>query len=149
MEKNYIILAHNNPSQLNRLVNKLSDGASYFFIHIDKKSDITAFTDLIQQEHVTFITERVSCIWGDYSIVQATINSIREVIRQNKAHFTFLLSGQCYPIVSNEAINHYLRENSQFDHINIRPIENAWAGYRERIEIEKYRINFSGEKGNV
>jgi len=47
MEKNYIILVHENPQQLLRLIKALDDNKSFFYIHVDKKVDIQDFKELI------------------------------------------------------------------------------------------------------
>ena len=43
MKYAYLILAHNNPQQLERMLNMLQDPAAEFYIHVDKKSDIRTF----------------------------------------------------------------------------------------------------------
>lgn len=74
VNKNYIIQAHESLNLLKRLINRLDDGFSSFFIHIDKKADIKSFTEVIKGTNIIFIDKRVDCIWGDYSQVEATCN---------------------------------------------------------------------------
>ena len=40
MKKNYLILSHKNPQQVCRLINRLDDGTSEFFVHVDLKSNL-------------------------------------------------------------------------------------------------------------
>ena len=43
MTKAYIILAHKNPAQVNRLIKQLDDKFSEFFLHVDKNANIEGF----------------------------------------------------------------------------------------------------------
>lgn len=80
MQKNYIILCHKNPLQLKRLIDKLNNSSSSFYIHIDKKVEISDFINVISNySNVKFIENRENCIWGDISLVKATLNCIREI----------------------------------------------------------------------
>ena len=74
MQKNYLILAHKNPLQLGRMIERLDDGASKFFIHLDAKTPIESFTACLEGAHIRFIEPRERCVWGDFSIVRATIH---------------------------------------------------------------------------
>ena len=49
----YLISAHTDAPQLKRLVETLHPDA-HFFIHIDKKSDITPFQALLPQDNVQY-----------------------------------------------------------------------------------------------
>ncbi len=76
MNINYLILAHKNPNQMIRLVKKLNNENVNFYIHIDKDAIIEAFkAPLISFKNVKFIpnNDRVTSIWGDISLVKATI----------------------------------------------------------------------------
>lgn len=111
MEKNYLVIAHHAPRQLKRLINSLNDGHSRFYIHIDRKVDINLFKELAVLEVVRFIEDRVDVIWGDFSQVLATLNMMCAAIEDNVGGFAILLSGQDYPIKSNQEINAFLDES--------------------------------------
>lgn len=148
ISKNYIILTHKNPHQLARLIKRLDDEDSWFYIHVDKKSDIDSFA-CIDQPNVKFIEERVSSIWGDFSLVLATLMCIEEVLQDVRQGYTILLSGQDYPVKDLNYINNYLTENAVYDHINIDlyPIpENNDEFYIRRLSHIK--INLSSRRGH-
>lgn len=146
LTKNYIILASGYPSQLKRLITRLDDGYSFFYIHIDKKADIKNFQQALNSLNVVFIKKRVNCIWGDFSLVQATLNCMESLIEDNRSNYTILLSESCYPIMSNLAINQYLEKNYDAEHIDILPIEQIWKNWKQRIG--DYKINFSSNRGD-
>ena len=144
MQINYIILTHKSPTQLERLISRLDDQDTTFFVHIDLKTNIEQFKYL-QKENVIFLEDRVDVIWGDFSIVQATLNAMKSVVEHRSQGYTILLSGQDYPIKSNREIKEYLSKNQDFDFIDFAKIETVWKGYRERTIARK--LNLSSKKG--
>lgn len=148
MIKNYIIVAHKDEYQLLRLIKKLDDHESSFYIHIDAKSDLSKFTNIIKGKHIHFLSKRVDCIWGDFSKITATIYLIESVLEAKNKGITITLSGQDYPIKSNEKINSFLCQNNQYDFIDfdMDPIPENSDFYSERIL--KFKINYSSERGD-
>src|SRR5947209_16226850 len=111
MQKAYLILAHKYPSQLYRLYKALNDESSTFFIHIDKKADIAKFQRLITSKSVHWV-ERVEANWGEFGLVEAVLNLLKATKNSgNVFDRIILLSGQDYPIKSNDIINEYLRQS--------------------------------------
>lgn len=94
----YLILAHNSPAHLKRLVHALASPAAACLIHIDAKVDMAAFSD-IANSTVSFTRERVSVHWGDFSQVEAIQVLIREALANPARYDRFvLLSGVDYPL---------------------------------------------------
>lgn len=120
MNINYIILAHKEPNQLRRLVKKLSSANTYFYVHIDKNIEIAPFQEALKKiDNVTFLSypKRVASIWGSPGLVKATLQAMKEIIQDQRSGYTILLSGQCYPIKSNEHITSFLQENEGYNFI--------------------------------
>jgi len=146
MQKNYLILAHKNPLQLGRMIERLDDGASKFFIHLDAKTPIKPFAACLEGGHIRFIEPRERCVWGDFSIVQATIH-LMEAASKEQGLF-ILMSGQDYPIQSQGYINDFLEHNKDFDFIEIEPLEEKWKPKMVKDKLEHYHILHSEERGN-
>lgn len=108
----YLISAHTDPQQLRRLVLSLHEDAEYF-IHIDAKSDLSAFTNCLQLPRVHFIPERVDVRWGTMREVQYQMNLIRAAVAHPR-HFDriFFLSGMDYPLWSSTRITRWLEEQA-------------------------------------
>ncbi len=112
----YIILAHKLPEQLVRLVKKLNTDTTSFLIHVDRKTDKENYGKMVGSlgayDNVHFLKRRV-VNWGTFSHVQATLDGIREALTLNlEFDYAFLLSGQDYPIKSNEYIHKFLEESN-------------------------------------
>lgn len=146
MQKNYLILAHKNPLQLSRMIERLDDGASKFFIHLDAKTPIEPFAACLEGAHIRFIDKRERCVWGDFSIVQATIR-LMEAASKEQGVF-ILMSGQDYPIQSQGYINDFLESNKEFDFIEIEPLEEKWKPKMVKDKLEHYHILHSEERGH-
>ena len=146
MQKNYLILAHKNPLQLGRMIERLDDGASKFFIHLDAKTPIEPFAACLEGAHIRFIEPRERCVWGDFSIVRATIH-LMEAASKEQGVF-ILMSGQDYPIQSQGYINDFLERNKEFDFIEIEPLEEKWKPKMVKDKLEHYHILHSEERGH-
>ena len=146
MQKNYLILAHKNPLQLGRMIERLDDGASKFFIHLDAKTPIEPFAACLEGAHIRFIDKRERCVWGDFSIVRATIH-LMEAASKEQGVF-ILMSGQDYPIQSQGHINAFLERNKDFDFIEIEPLEEKWKPKMVKDKLEHYHILHSEERGH-
>lgn len=131
MKKAYIIMVHKNPLQVCRLVSRLNDGFSDFFIHIDKTAAIAPFEIIKEISQVVQFVERADSKWGGFGFVQASLNGLKAVRDSNK-HFDriFLLSGQDYPIKSNDYINDFLEKYPKSVFIEYFPIPDyqKWKG---------------------
>lgn len=148
IKKNYIILAHKNPEQIFRMIQSLDDSSSKFFVHIDLKSDLSSFGILENCSNISIIPQRENCIWGDFSIVKATIHLLKNVVEFGNKGFTILLSGQDYPIKSPQILNDFLRINKDSNFIDIQRIEDKWSKKMVRDKIEHYHFIHSQERGH-
>jgi hypothetical protein len=147
MEKAYIILAHKCPDQLARLIARLNDGNSSFYIHIDRKADLPAFSLLPENERIIKI-KRIRTRWAGYSLVQATLNALKQIRDSGRpVERVILLSGQDYPIKNNRYIDAYL-ETSPYkvflEHTAI-PDHKRWTPRGGLYRLDKY---YMGSKGH-
>src|SRR5882757_5678786 len=94
----FLILAHKSPLQLERMLNALDHPAFDYFIHIDKKADPEPFAWLSKRERVCFIKNNIKVFWGRYSLVQATLNGIGEILAAGKYDYVHVMSAQDFPI---------------------------------------------------
>jgi hypothetical protein len=120
MTINYIILAHKEPGQLCRVVEKLRTANTFFYIHIDRSQDITPFEEVLKDKpNVMFLAKknRIASTWGSPGLVKATLQAMRAIVKDNRSGYVVLLSGQCYPIKSNQSIAEFLEKNNGYNFI--------------------------------
>jgi len=146
MEIAHLILAHNGPKQLERLIKRLIFPGASIYIHLDKKTSIKPFEHLMNYPDVYFIKKRVKIYWGSYNIVEATLNGFKEIVEAEKGHkFINLLSGQDYPLKPQQQIHHYLEQNQGFAFMNYLQFEPDWLEASSRID--RYHFNNFTIKG--
>lgn len=98
----YLVMAHNQPEHLLRMVNALDFEGAVFYIHIDKKSDATPFTSLFSnRENIHLLRDRVTANWMGFSLVEVSLRLLAQAIRDG-FDYCVQLSGVDYPIKSNE-----------------------------------------------
>lgn len=144
----YIILAHKNPFQLKRLIESLRTSNSYFYVHVDAKSDIKIFETVLPYKRVFFVQNRIKCIWGDFSLVEATLILIKEALKNHNRGHCVLLSGQDYPIKPVGQIENFLFRNNEKNFISVEKIEEVWNERECGRRTKYYRINLSVNKGD-
>lgn len=101
----YILLVHKDPKQLLRLVNSLK-GTGDFYIHIDKKSDISSFQFCFKDNPSVYLLEkRINVTWAGWSMVKAYMLLLQAALSSDKNYERFvMLTGQDYPLMKNSEI---------------------------------------------
>lgn len=112
MKLAHLVLAHNNPSQLERLVKRLSHKDADVYIHLDDKTNIAEYEHIKDLPNAFFTKKRVNMMWGEYSTIQGTLNAMEEILETGIAYSHInLLSGSDYPLRSANHIQEFLLAN--------------------------------------
>lgn len=133
-----LILAHQSPEILRKLVHALDNLHFDIFIHVDAKSDIASFQFgkySLHESRLHILPKRINVGWGDISMVDAMMELYRYAIGCGEYERFIMLSGEDYPIQSNLAIFEAL---SKADVEFIQTFENSneilytayWIGRR-------------------
>lgn len=148
MKLAYLILAHNIPRQLNRLIETLSCPGVDFYVHVDKKVPIGQFEQTENAPHVFFIKKRIRVYWGSYNMVKATLRGFEAIMESGIDYdYIVLLSGQDYPLKSNEEILSFYKMHPGKAFMEYYSIEKVW---REAIlRIKEYHLTNFPFKGNT
>jgi hypothetical protein len=114
----YLILAHQHPEQLSRLVRQLQTPAADMFVHVDAKVNIGPFMRAVGS-HVKFTEKRIPVYWADYSQVDAVLLLIETALAVPRNYDYFvLLSGVDYPLRSAAEIEDFFLRNKGLEFIN-------------------------------
>lgn len=125
MHLNYIVLAHKNPVQLRRLVERLDSAEARFYIHVDAPADISVFESALQfKERCIFLTgtQRLPITWGHVNMVKAVLHGINQILADQRQGYTVLLSGQDYPLKSNAYIQQFFQASYGTNFIECFPL---------------------------
>ncbi|WP_116085822.1 DUF5928 domain-containing protein [Tropicimonas sp. IMCC34011] len=117
----YILLCHKDPDAVIAQAERLTAAGDCMAIHFDGRAPKDAFqkieTALAGNPNVTFARRRVKCGWGEWSLVEATLEATRAAVAafRRATHF-YLLSGDCMSIKSAEYAHHFL-DSKDVDYI--------------------------------
>lgn len=111
----YLILAHNRPKQLLRLVDRLDSSGTSFHIHIDLSAHDAMYREtartLAKRVNVLFV-ERRKCNWGSMSLVEAELSCLRSAFDFSPGFdMAVLLSGADYPIKPRATIQAFFEKH--------------------------------------
>ena len=116
MKHAYLIIAHNEPEILYRLIKILDRSENDIFVHIDKKSDINQFhheNDLCQNSHFYLIDKRMDVHWGGYSIVECEMNLMQSAYNKREYDFYHIISGVTLPIKNMQYIYEFFQHHRE------------------------------------
>jgi glycoside transferase family 14 len=114
-----LIISHEKPAVLRRLVAVLDHPDNDVFIHIDKKCDIEKFQVETQHSRVVLLDNRIDGRWGDYSLVEIELNLIAEASKHGVYDYLHLISGVDYPVKSMQEIHDFCNEHNGAEFIGI------------------------------
>jgi hypothetical protein len=138
----YLIMAHDQPDHLHRMVKALDCDGVGFYIHIDNKVKLSTFRpEMLEKENVHFLKRRVHVQWMGFSQVEAILMLMQEALMQEASRFGYcvLLSGSDYPIKSNSLIRKFFETSTKefimFHRLEDRPSWKAKIEYFYPIDL--------------
>lgn len=135
-----------------RLMEKLVAPQSNFYIHIDRDVDICPFKkELGHYGNVFFLCgdQRISAVWADFGMVEATINCMRQVIAHQRTGYCVLISGQDYPIRDACYRNEFLSKQYGMNFIQGHPILPTGCPEHGSRRINRYKVNLSKTRNDL
>lgn len=106
MKQVILIHAHQDLEQLNTLVEALRDDDFIIYVNLDRKS---AIDPARLHPAARRVARRIDVRWGSFSQVEATLNSLREIVAAVPAFDKVVfLSAQDFPLLPNERLKREL-----------------------------------------
>lgn len=137
----YFIMAHHKPQEFLRLLNAIYVPEHIYLIHIDAKADdlLHETARLLSQDNQNiYMLPSRSLTWGGWSLVQAEIDAIRELLHLHGDWTHYInLSGQDFPLMSQSRIMESIDTGKNY--ITIKEMTF------ERRNLEKYFVEEAGE----
>jgi hypothetical protein len=138
----YIISAYRYPAQLVRLVTRLMTDSADFYIHVDKKTDGRTTQEmhdgLRHYPNVHFLEPHI-CHYCGFGHVEASLKGIASIVERGVPFdHAILLTGQDYPIKSNDYIADFFRRAEGTSYMHFTPMNNpvlieVWPDALERF----------------
>ncbi|EEW26164.1 DUF5928 domain-containing protein [Rhodobacter ferrooxidans] len=109
----YILLCHKDPEGIIAQAERLTAAGDFIAIHFDanaRREDYDRIREALDGNRaVAFAARRVKCGWGEWSLVEATLQAVTaaEAAFPRATHF-YMLSGDCMPIKTAEYAHAFL-----------------------------------------
>jgi hypothetical protein len=149
----YILLSHKDPEGIIAQAQRLTAAGDFIAIHFDARSKREDYEKiraaLATNPAVTFAQRRVKCGWGEWSLVDASLQAIKAAVEAfpRATHF-YMLSGDCMPIKSAEFAHDFL-DREDVDYIESVDFFNSdWikTGIKEERLIYRHVFNERTQK---
>ena len=149
----FILLCHKDPQAIIRQARQLTATGDYVAIHFDARARAADFdaiaTALRPNPNVAFATRRVKCGWGEWSLVQATLNTLDTAVAAfPKASHFYMLSGDCMAVKSGAFARAFL-DRADRDYIeSFDFFTSDWikTGLKEERLIYRHYVNERSNK---
>jgi hypothetical protein len=144
-----LLLCHEPPAQVAQTLRSpfFASADLKVYIHYDARRteaerDTLASIVPPQVQHA-FVTERVTCAWGDYSLVEATHRMLRAALEDETfaADHLLLSSASCVPIRPLASLQEFLRRRCGIDFIQAVDV-NRRSWVKGGLEKERYEFRF-------
>ena len=120
-----IILAHNNPPQVRRLINALA--GLDIFLHCDLRTPRDVFEQMTADASSRVHTiERRRTTLASWSLVEAELAGLRAALEHSSAEHIIVLSGTCYPLVSVSELHEELARWRGRTRMQLLPLPFSW-----------------------
>lgn len=147
MKQVFLIQAHKDLGQLNALVGQLRDEDFLVYVNLDRKCDIDpAGVD----PRARLVRERIDVHWGAFSQVQATLNSLEQILAEvpgfDKVIF---LSAQDFPLLSNAALKDELARLSGHELLDTVAIGHGPGQWAADYRYQYFYAEHGGRAGRL
>lgn len=138
----FLILAHEDPAQLRRLIHGLDDPHFDIFVHVSANAELADYqfdTYVLRHSRLTVLEKRIHTYWGDMSLVDAMLALYSRAFEAGRYDRYITLSGLDYPLKSNSEILEALGDPDR-EFIQARPLGKDLAFKIQGIYLWKYHI---------
>lgn len=144
----FILLCHKDPEGIIAQAQRLTAAGDCMAIHFDARAKPANYRRireaLADNPNVTFARRRVKCGWGEWSLVQASLNALEAAVTEfpRATHF-YMLSGDCMAIKSHRFAHAFL-EREDVDYIeSFDFFESDWIKTGMKTDRLIYRHFFN------
>ena len=144
----FILLCHKDPEAIIAQAGQLTAAGDCVSIHFDARAKAEDYATirarLADNPAVTFAQKRIKCGWGEWSLVDATLQAVQAALDAfpRATHF-YMVSGDCMAIKSAEFAHEYL-EKEDVDYIeSFDYFKSDWikTGMKEDRLIYRHFLN--------
>lgn len=135
MKHAYLIMAHNEPYILEKILLLIDDERNDIYIHIDKKwkkFNKNYFYNLVKKSRL-FFTKSLDVRWGTYSQIQCEMLLFRTASEKYNYTYYHLISGVDMPLVNQDVMHKFFDENQGKEFISFDSCSSVKEDTKRRI----------------
>ena len=148
----YLIMAHDQPIQLAKLIRALDDRRNDLYIHIDAKAKGIPAQQIRQQAQYAgvYLTERQNITWAGESQILCEMALFRQAAEKSYAYY-HLISGTDFPIRTQDEIHAFFREHAGCEFIEFwdRPEKEYLYRIRYRYPLQEQIGRYTNDPGTL
>src|SRR4051794_7786692 len=138
-----VVLAHDRPDQLARLLSALRHPQARVYLHVDRRSELAAFATALEEAGVgdVALLPRHATDWGSAELVDAALEGLVQGVKDGCDYFT-LISGRDFPLRPVEEILAFFEKagsGSYLEHFSLPTPRWRFEG-RDRTDFYTYTV---------
>ena len=149
----YLIIAHQQPEQLAQMLYCIQHPDNVYLVMPDSKGltgSEPALQAVVRRHPNVFIAPARDMRWASWSLMQARLDGIRELLARPEPWEVLInLSGQDFPLKSQEEIRAFFAANEGRNFLNIVEPEKVWNDPYARIQRIRLEPPFMKSGWNV
>lgn len=145
MKHAYLIMAHNEPYILERLLKLIDDERNDIYLHIDKKwkdFDFEKFNKFVIKSNLFFV-DRLDVKWGTFSQIKCELLLMETASNNSKYAYYHIISGIDLPLTTQDVMHKYFDNMQGKEFISF---DNYKIAYQDTIDRIKYYYAFTEYK---
>ncbi len=141
----YLIIAHNNFSQLQMLISLIDDPRNDIYLHVDKKAKNFCDNDVSTQYSKLILIDRMEVNWGGHTQITCEMNLLKAAASGHYQYY-HLLSGIDLPLKTQDEIHEFFSANYPSCFIEFDEQANTSGNFTDRVDKYHFLQNVIGRK---
>lgn len=145
MKHAFLVIAHNAPVLLERIISQIDGDNHYIYLNIDKKADLEAFSSVLSKKRCNDIVLcRNEVNWGGFSQIACEVDLLKRAYEQHpEIDYYHLISGHDYLCTSMETFELFFSQNvgKSFMHFDSEEEVKEWRKQKYRDRVMPYHFN--------
>lgn len=138
----YLVIAHTDKGALARLLEGVDDSRNDVFVHLDSRWAVEGgdFSSCVEESGISFV-RRIHPAWGGSRLIRVELELLRAATSSGRYSYYHLLSGQDYPVKSQDYIHDYFQDDGTTCYLQAsdEPVGER-AASRFRMRYEQYHL---------
>lgn len=130
----YLIMAHSNFEQLQKLISVLDDKRNDIYVHIDKKTSGFQEEGFVTEQSSLFFLPRISVSWGGRSQIICELELLKAAAYKKAYTYYHLISGQDLPLKTQDEIHAFFEKNEGKSYMDFDPVDNETKGFLYKVQ---------------